>query len=70
MYENSSISAELKPSLRLYPFLCSLLTVLLAAPSGLLGYASENQASERPIVALLSLDGLEPFGPVSKSVRT
>ena len=58
MYENSSISAELKPSLRLYPFLCSLLTVLLAAALWpVWSYASENQSSERPIVVLLSLDG-------------
>jgi predicted AlkP superfamily pyrophosphatase or phosphodiesterase len=58
MYENSSTSAELEPSLRLYPFLCSLLAVLLASALWpVSSFASENQASERPIVVLLSLDG-------------
>ena len=58
MYENSSTFAELEPSLRLYPFLCSLLTVLLASAMWpVSSFASENQASERPIVVLLSLDG-------------
>ena len=58
MYVNSSTSAELTPRLRRYPFLCSLLVVLLAAALWpVSSLASENQASERPIVVLLSLDG-------------
>ena len=58
MYENSSTSAELEPSLRLYPFLCSLLALLLASALWpVSSFAIEKQASERPIVVLLSLDG-------------
>jgi alkaline phosphatase D len=58
MYENSSTSAELTPSLRLSPSLCSLLAVLLAAALwAVSSFASENQANERPFVVLLSLDG-------------